>query len=209
MDRASASEAEGRRFEPGWNDRRHAASPNNPRVRHGLLDGRDGVRRHKPVGRMGPASQDAHPTIPAHARGPPSGAPYGLGYGSVAQQGRAGGCGFETRRNHCASTSPVPIRFTIFPTGMGAMAARRAPLSQPQTRQRAPSFNPTHVNVAHAGRLLIVFPAGVGAMAVEAETLTRRPRCPQRVRSAPTGGASSFPYRFGRMPSADMTASRM
>lgn len=30
-----------------------------------------------------------------------------------------------------ASTSPMPIRFTIFPTGMGAMAARCAPLSQP------------------------------------------------------------------------------
>lgn len=108
---------------------------------------------------------------------------------------RSGGCGFEARQNHCASTSPVPTRFTIFPTGTGAMAARRAPLSQPQTRQRAPTlkirhgmptiFNPTHVNVTHAGRLFIAFPAGVGAMAVEAETLTRRPRCRQRACEGP------------------------
>lgn len=68
---------------------------------------------------------------------------YGREHGSVAQQAerpqQSGGCGFEARRNPCASTSPTPIRFTIFPTGMGAMAARRTPLSQPKTRQCAPS----------------------------------------------------------------------
>lgn len=64
----------------------------------------------------------------------------------------------------------MPIRFTIFPTGVGAMAARRTPLSQPKTRQRAPTFNPTHVNVTRPDVFQIVFTAGVGAMAVETET---------------------------------------
>lgn len=201
MDRASASEAEGRRFEPGWNDRRHAASPNNPRVRHGLLDGRDGVRRHKPVERMGPASQDAHPTVPAHARGSPSGAPYGLGHGSVAQHGRAPATVGWMR----VRSPPEPLRVNVTRADPvhhlsnrhgsdGGEACSSITATDPPARTH---FQPDARQRHPPGRLFIAFPAGVGAMAVETETLTRRLRCRQRVRSAPIGGASSFPYRFG------------
>ena len=58
---------------------------------------------------MGSASQDAHPTIPAHARGPPSGAPYGLGYGSVAQHGRAPATVGRMR----VRSPPKPLRVNV------------------------------------------------------------------------------------------------
>lgn len=47
-------------------------------------------------------------------------------------------------------------------------------LLKPDARQRRPP-----------GRLFIAFPAGVGAMAVETETLTRRLRCRQRACEGP------------------------
>lgn len=193
MDRASASEAEGRRFEPGWNDRRHAASPNNPRVRHGLLDGRDGVRRHKPVERMEPASQDAHPTVPAHACGPPSGAPYGLGRGSVAQHGRAPATVGWMR----VRSPPEPLRVNVtradpvhhLPNRHGSDGGEVCSSITAIDPPARTLLNPTHVNVTRPDVFQIVFTAGAGAMAVETETLTRRLRCRQRACEAPPLGA--------------------
>lgn len=207
MDRASASEAEGRRFEPGWNDTRHAASPNNPRVRHGLLDGRDGVRRHKPVERMGPASQDAHPTVPAHACGPPSGAPYGRGHGSVAQHGRAPATVGWMR----VRSPPEPLRVNVtradpvhhLPNRHGSdggeacssITATDPPARthfQPDARQRRPCRTSFHS-----------FPGRRGSDGGGGGNINSPPEMPPAcMRSAPIGGASSFPYRFGRMPSA-------
>lgn len=138
---------------------------------------------------MGPASQDAHPTVPAHACGPPSGAPYGLGHGSVAQHGRAPATvGWMRIRS-----PPEPLRVNVtradpvhhLPNRHGSdggeacssITATDPPARthfQPDARQRHPP-----------GRLFIAFSAGVGAMAVETETLTRRLRCRQHACEGP------------------------
>lgn len=137
---------------------------------------------------MGSASHMAHPP-PAHARRPQSVCGHGHGHGSVAQHGRAPATVGWMR----VRSPPEPLRVNVthadpvhhLPDRHGSdggeacssITATDPPartLFRPDARQRHPP-----------GWFLDSFPAGVGAMAVETETLTRRLRCHQRACEGP------------------------
>lgn len=150
---------------------------------------------------MGSASQDAHPTIPAHARRPPSGAPYGLGYGSVAQHGRAPATVGRMR----VRSPPKPLRVNVthanpvhhLPDWHGSdggeacssITATDPPariLFQPDARQRHPcrtSFDS--------------FPGRRGSDGGGDGNINSPSEMPPACTKRPHWGRFLFPYKFG------------
>lgn len=145
--------------------------------------------------RMGSASHMAHPP-PAHARRPQSVCGHGPGHGSVAQHGRAPATVGWMR----VRSPPEPLRVNVthadpvhhLPDRHGSdggeacssITATDPPARthfQPDARQRHPP-----------GLFLDSFHGRRGSDGGGDGNISRRLRCCQRVRSAPTGGASSF-----------------